>query len=93
MRIIGSLDHPTFKITVFKMDNRLSLKIENAQYEQTYKLGDDDRFGNLDAVNMLADPEFLKQVQAIFNQMHRSRLEAMGRAFPPDTTEHFEEIV
>ena len=34
MRILGYLEHPTLKITVFKMDNRISVKFENSLYEQ-----------------------------------------------------------
>ena len=93
MRIIGNIDHPTLKISVFKADNRVSVKFENALYEQTFKLGDDDRFSNLEAVQKLVDNEMLEDVQAGFRQMHVARMAVMGRAFPVMEAEVFEEII
>ena len=43
MRIIGQIEHPDLKITVFKSDNRISVKFENEGYEQIFKLGADER--------------------------------------------------
>ena len=37
MRILGYIDHPVVKITVFKMDNKFSVKFESIHYEQTFK--------------------------------------------------------
>lgn len=93
MRIIGNIEHPNLKITVFKMDNRLSVKFENALYEQTYKLGADERFDSLEAVQGLVDTPFLQQVQMQFQQMHQNRMAALERLFPPAHTEAFEEII
>ena len=93
MRIIGHLEHPTLKITVFKMGERLSVKFENEGYEQTFKLGQDDRLATLADVQGWADASLLEQVQAGFQQMHRTRLAALDRAFPPAQTVVFEDII
>jgi hypothetical protein len=93
MRIIGSIEHSALKISVFKADNRISVKFENALYEQTYKLGDDERFSNLEAVQKLVDAAMIDGVLAGFQQMHATRMAAMSRLFPVAEMEEFEEIV
>ncbi|MCS6929658.1 MAG: hypothetical protein NZM43_09195 [Saprospiraceae bacterium] len=93
MRILGSIPHPLLKITVFKMDNRISVKFENANYEQTFKFGLDDRYQTLEAVQQWADETLINEVLARMNDMHRSRLEAEQRAFPQAPPPEFEEIV
>ena len=93
MRIIGTIDHPVLKITIFKMDNRISVKFENDSYEQTYKLGMDERFSDPEAIKRWVSPDFLEAIQQIMAQMHKSRLEATSRAFPADTAAEFETII
>jgi len=50
MRIIGHIEHPSLKISVFRYEGRTSVKFETALYEQTFKLGDDERFATLEGV-------------------------------------------
>lgn len=93
MRIIGHIEHPHLKITVFKTGERVSVKFENALYEQTYKLGTDERFGSLEAVQQWADELFLQQVSAHFQQMHQARMAASARTFSSEDAPVFEEII
>ncbi len=93
MRIIGNIEHPDLKITVFKMDNRVSVKFENTLYEQTYKLGMDERTGSMEGVTRLVDPGFIDHVSSLFRQMHQARISAFGRAFPAGQDATFEEII
>ncbi|MCS7035501.1 MAG: hypothetical protein RMJ33_11840 [Saprospiraceae bacterium] len=93
MRILGTLSHPLLKITVFKMDNRISVKFENAGYEQTFKLGADERYQTLEAIQQWADETLINEVLARMNDMHRSRIEAEQRAFPNTEQTEFEEII
>jgi hypothetical protein len=93
MRVIGYIEHPQLKITVFKMDNRLSVKFENASYEQTFKLGMDERVASLEAAQRLVDAAFIEQVLSSFQQMHQTRMAAFGRAFPAENQPVFEEII
>ncbi|MEQ1744589.1 MAG: hypothetical protein ABMA02_04130 [Saprospiraceae bacterium] len=93
MRIIGTIPHPTLKISVFKADGRVSVKFENAGYEQTYKLGADDRFGDLDTVRRWADAILIESVLARMADMHGSRTAADARAFPVVAETEFEEIL
>lgn len=93
MRVIGNIEHPHLKITVFKMDNRISVKFENALYEQTFKLGQNEHTDSLEAVKKLVDTAFAEQVSAIFQQMHQARMAAFSRVFPIENQALFEEII
>ena len=93
MRIIGNIEHPVLKISVFKADNRISVKFENALYEQTFKLGDDERFSSLEAVQSWVDAALMEEVMAGFRLMHAARLAAMSRRFPNNEQDAFEQII
>jgi hypothetical protein len=93
MRIIGTIPHPVLKISVFKMDDRISVKFENSGYEQTFKLGADERLNTLEAVQHWVDENLLADVLTRMGEMHRSRLGADARAFPATSESEFEEIL
>jgi hypothetical protein len=92
MRILGYVEHPQLKITVFKMDNRISVKFENEGYEQTFKLGADDRVADLEKVKTWIDAPLLESVQNVFQNMHQNRLAAFSRNFS-NANQLFEEII
>jgi len=62
MRIIGEIDHPTLKITVFKNGNRFSIKFEDGGVEQTYKFDDGQNVESLGDVKRQIDFAFSKRV-------------------------------
>ncbi|MBK6995341.1 MAG: hypothetical protein IPH31_10575 [Lewinellaceae bacterium] len=93
MRIIGNIEHPSLKISVFKNDGRTSVKFETLLYEQTFKLGDDERFSTLEGVQKLVDGPMLEKIMEGFRQMHSTRLEVMARLFPAPMEAVFEEII
>lgn len=93
MRIIGHIEDPSLKITVFRMDNRTSVKFETTQYEQTLKLGEDERFATLEGVQQLVDKALIEKISEGFRVMHGAKLEALARVFPPPTEALFEEII
>jgi hypothetical protein len=93
MRIIGNIDHPTLKISVFKNDGRVSVKFENSGCELTWKLGEDDRFQSAEDVSRLIDEGFLAVVNTQLQQMHAARLSALARLFPPAADNEFETII
>ncbi|MBP7273350.1 MAG: hypothetical protein KA974_05890 [Saprospiraceae bacterium] len=92
MRIIGYIEHPTLKITVFKMDNKLSVKFETGLYEQTYKFRDGEGIEELADVTRLITPNFIGQVEQIFIQMHQYRLSTFT-AQQTQFEETFEDII
>lgn len=93
MRIIGNIEHPIMKITVFKMDNRFSVKFESGLYEQTYKFRSSDSINNLEAIQKIVDATFCEEVLQELNVMHQRKNEAMARALPQEVGEAFEEII
>lgn len=93
MRIIGQIEHPSLKISVFKNEGRSFLKFETERYEQSFKLGDDERFSTVDGVKTLVDGPMLEKVMENFRAMHSTSLETMARNFPMPTGVVFEEII
>ena len=94
MRILGYIDHPVLKITVFKTDTRLSIKFENGQLEQTYKFRPTERTNSLLEVQKLVDEQLLEQVNSRFQIMERDFQAAFIRQFPPlQEEEEFDEIL
>ncbi|MBK7407661.1 MAG: hypothetical protein IPJ40_06005 [Saprospirales bacterium] len=92
MRIIGSIDHPEWKITVFKMDNRISLKLEAGMCEQTYKFRTGEGMESLEDVQRLVDAAFLKAVGLQFASMHQTQVGALSRSIQAGEDE-FDEII
>jgi hypothetical protein len=92
MRIIGHIDHPSMKITVFKMDNKLSVKFETGFYEQTYKFRESNEIHDLATLQKLVDERFMNDVMENFAKLHQAKNEALGR-FLPQAEEVFEEII
>lgn len=93
MRIVGQIDHPSLKISIFKNDGRSFVKFETSLYEQTYKLGDDERFSTVEGVQKWVDDLLLEKVMETFRFMHSTRLEAMARQFPAPFEGSFEVII
>ena len=93
MRIIGEIDHPILKITVFQMNNRLSVKFEAGLYEQTYKFRQGEGVDTLDDVRRIVDAEFAQAVEEELQLMHRRKISTLSRHLAPDGEEEFEEII
>ena len=93
MRILGYLDHPVLKITVFKTDTRLSIKFENGDFEQTYKFRPTEQTNSLKEINRLLDDEFLEQVRARFEQMKQDFNAGFARNFAPPEDDEFPSII
>ena len=68
MRIIGNIEHPVLKISVFRNDNRISIKFENAQYEQIFKMR--ESITNVAEAQRFADAAFCKNVETQFAAWH-----------------------
>ncbi|PSR11469.1 MAG: hypothetical protein DA408_07950 [Bacteroidetes bacterium] len=93
MRIIGYLDHPQLKITVFKTDTRLSIKLENGNLEQTYKFRPTEHMSSLAAIRELVDEPFLLTVMERFRTMDTDFRSSLERHAPPAAEEEFDEII
>ncbi|MFN7118425.1 MAG: hypothetical protein ACK4TA_16630 [Saprospiraceae bacterium] len=93
MRIIGNIEHPILKITIFKMDNKFSVKFESGLYEQTYKFRSSDAVKGLEDIQKIVDATFCEEVLQTLNVMHQRKNAAMARALPQETMTEFEEII
>jgi hypothetical protein len=83
MRVIGEISHPSMKITVFKMEHRLTVKFEDGMYEQAYKFRHSDELNTFEDVSKMIDNDFIQAVRNRFSEM-RSDTEALtSRYFQP----------
>ncbi|MEM9822705.1 MAG: hypothetical protein AAF985_16605 [Bacteroidota bacterium] len=92
MRIIGHIEHPVLKITVFRMNERLSIKFESGLYEQTYKLRNVDEIDTLEDIRKLVDDIFLEKVMSGLRTMHQTSQAALSRMLP-DEEDEFDTII
>jgi len=70
MRIIGEVPHPSYKITVFEMNKKLSVKIEDRVMEQTFKFREGAGVANMADVQSLLTDDFLTGVATTFKSMY-----------------------
>jgi hypothetical protein len=91
MRIVGDIPHPHYKITVFEMNQRLSLQIEDGDLQQLYKFADGVADHYSDVVAMISDL-FLTRVDNVFNHMKAAKLEAI-KTQGQDSEDDFPEII
>ncbi len=92
MRILGYLPHPYLKITVFKMDTRLTVKFETEYCEAAFKFRTDDYLQSIEDVQRLVDPTFLAAVEQMVARMEGDGAAALARVIPENQDE-FEEII
>ncbi|MFZ9700856.1 MAG: hypothetical protein ACO3AF_07240 [Flavobacteriales bacterium] len=69
MRIVDTIPHPEFRISILKMNDKWLLRIEAGPYEQVYKFTT-EMASDTDEIKRLASPEFLAQVKVQFDAMH-----------------------
>ena len=79
MRIIGYLDRPGLIVTVFKNDNKISVKFEQSMLEQVFKIRDDLYLSDLKEIDSLFDSEWMSEIEVTFEQMARAREHALKR--------------
>ena len=92
MRIIGYVEHPTINITVFQMDNKVSIKFESGMYEQIYKFREMEELRNIDGIKKLVDGEFTENVLKEFQKMHEFKNNALIQFLPKEEEDEFEDI-
>lgn len=78
MRIIGEFDLDQIKVTVFKMNERISLKFEYNLLEQTYKFRDGSGISNMEDIRNYCSQNTMTHVQEIFKNMAESRSSALS---------------
>ncbi len=92
MRIIGEFDLNNIRVTVFKMNERLSVKFEYNLLEQTYKFRDGSGINTVDDVRMFCSENTEKSITDIFSKMALLRSDALHLMHQEDTSE-FDDII
>mgnify|MGYP003669047360 CR=1 FL=1 len=93
MRIIGEIPHPGLKITVFKMDNRITVKFENAHFDQSYKFNISEQLQHFQDVERFVDEQFIKDVVANFKYLNATKVQALNRFLVIDDEDEFDAII
>ncbi len=93
MRIIGYIEHPNLKISVFKMDDKFSVKFENGLYEQTYKFRGNMQIDSFESIKEIVDAQFIQDVQLEFKSLYHIKEKSMIRFMEKRENETFDNIV
>lgn len=92
MRIIGEFDLDQIKVTVFKMNERISVKYEYNLLEQTYKFRDGSGIQTVEDVRQYSDGEVIKKINHIFSEMANLRMTGISQLHQLNEDE-FDEII
>ena len=79
MHIIGEIPHPKFKITIFKMNHRIALKIEDSGLEQWYKFRDGTFENGVADLKELVDDKFIANAIEVFTKMQSNKVELLNQ--------------
>jgi hypothetical protein len=71
MRIIGEIQHPECKITLFSWNNRYLIKLEQGLLEQTFKINQFDLTSEND-LHKAVNSEFMREALDRFRDMEAS---------------------
>jgi len=93
MRIIGEIEHPSMKISVFKVSDRLSVKFEKMLLEQIFKFRDGSGIDTLENAKQLVSPTVLDEVEAQFDIMARIRRKGLEAIMSANDDEDFPVIM
>ena len=72
MRIIGEIEGHPCKITVFEMEEKISIKFEVDLMEQTYKLRKSEILNDFNDIAKLVDGKFVEEVMVNFLTMNQT---------------------
>ncbi len=77
MRIIDEFDISGIKATVFKMNERISVKFEYNLLEQTYKFRDGSGVNTPEEVKSFCSEAFVQQLKSTFDLMASARKDSL----------------
>lgn len=81
MRVIGYIEHPRLKISIFDTEHRYPVKFEDGTREQIYRFRKSEALSGLTDVQQLVDEEFIAAVERTFRKMgldQRAVLDRLG---------------
>ena len=75
MRIIEEIQYPSFKLSLFYMNQKYILKFEQEYLEQSYKVSElYHEIADLNDVKAKLTDEFLERIETIFQSMRKTHL-------------------
>ena len=92
MRIVAEIPHPRMKITLFKMNDKLSIKFEKNLVEHIIKLRDSSPLNDLEKLKKSLIPEVLNKIESSIDQHAGIRLE-LEEEHRDDQLPEFDEII
>lgn len=92
MRIIGEFDISGIKTTVFRMNERTSVKFEFNLLEQIYKFRDGSGIETTEDVRRFCSAEFVNKILEIFSSMDEARYQTL-LSLQETEGEKFDEII
>lgn len=91
MRIIGEIPYPAYKITVMKMNEKVTIQIEDRLVSQSYVFRDGSGVKDLATATQILNTEFMDKVKNRFVDMNADYMEALEQLHG-DEVEDFEII-
>ena len=80
MKVAAEINLPEGKVSIFRMNNKFILKIENQHLEQTYKISETEfDLISIEDVEKILDTDFLKSVLENFQNMNMHLHETLSR--------------
>ena len=92
MRIVKDLQIDDVHITIFKMENKFTMKLEWKRMEQVFKLDGREGMENIDKVLAIIDKGFIQKIKGTFQFMMDNRNERL-KALQEMEDEEFPEII
>lgn len=93
MRVVGYIEHPVLKISIFQMHNKFAVKFETALLEQTYKVRTGEAINTIEDVRRLVDAKFIEAVVIELQRMQAIQKTALERFLPKSEDDEFEDII
>jgi hypothetical protein len=92
MRVVGYIEHPSMKISIFKMDNKFSVKFEGGLCEQIFKFREDTQLDKVEDVKKMITSAFVESVEKRLVEMQDDRF-AISQTLFLGGADEFEEII
>lgn len=93
MRVLGYIENTPYKVTVFKMNRKFTVKFETGLYEMAFKLYEGDNMKSLEDVKKFVDGDLVNTVRRKFHDMHQAALKSFSKLKPEVVEEEFEAII
>lgn len=79
MRIIGDIPHSTLKITVFKMNDKVSIKLEKHLTEIILKFRDGGEVMDLSTAQRYLTPSFLRDIEQDLEKINTRKSQRVAK--------------